>query len=51
MCILNEEIMVDGKAIERYRPPSPDDLIDQKTVSVAPRSNTRGRRKSPQVAC
>ena len=28
MSIFDEEIMLDGKAIERYKPPSPDDLID-----------------------
>ena len=28
MSIFDEEIMVDGKAIERYKPPDPGNLID-----------------------
>ena len=28
MSIFDEEIMVDGNAIERYMPPDPDDLIN-----------------------
>lgn len=28
MSIFDEPIMIDGKAIECYRPPSPNDLID-----------------------
>ena len=50
MCILNEEIMVDGKAIERYRPPSPDDLIDlEKVLSVAPRSNAEEEERARKL--
>ena len=28
MSIFDEEIMLDGKTIELYKPPGPDDLID-----------------------